>query len=356
MPGAVQPVKKKSGIRTYKPGDILFNENDPANSLFIIQSGQIRLYRPKGRGFIEIAILRSGEVIGEMAYFDEKTTRRSCSAAAIVTTEVIEISFTAFEQTMKGLNPWFKTIINTLADRLRKTNERVKNLESNSVGFGAGGKVSDYVFFHNADVIKMLSTVYLAMRVHGEQVDGITQIHMNKLRFYLFDVYNCGELKWEEFQQLLKTEHFIEIGNDEDGLPKIVKVADLDRFRSMVVFFNTQRVTDDAKKLKISSKCERFLKRIIEQLTLKGLDKPSGQCDISIILDDFKSRSVPINEDDLRDAVAAGLSEDILVGEGNKLSAVIHYEKLKTVFPSIKMLNAVAKLNDVKSGKKYADD
>ena len=126
--------QKKSGIRTFKPGEVLFNENDPATSLYIIQKGQIRLFRPKGRGFVDLAILRSGEVIGEMAYFDEKSRRRSCSASAIVTTEVIEISFVAFAKTMEGLNPWFKTIINTLANRLRKTNERVKELETNSVG------------------------------------------------------------------------------------------------------------------------------------------------------------------------------------------------------------------------------
>src|SRR5690606_25733337 len=124
--------QKKSGIRSFKPSEVLFHENDIAQSLFIIQTGQIRLYRPKGRGFVELAILRAGEVIGEMAYFDEKSRRRSCSAQAIVTTEVIEISFPGFEKTMAGLNPWFKTIITTLADRLRKTNERVKSLETNS--------------------------------------------------------------------------------------------------------------------------------------------------------------------------------------------------------------------------------
>lgn len=125
----------KSGLIQYKPSDIIFNQNDPADCLYIIQKGQIRLFIPKGKGFVELAILRAGEVIGEMAYFDDKASRRSCSAQAIVTTEVIRISFKAFEKTMAGLNPWFKTIINTLADRLRKTNDKVRELEGNSVGF-----------------------------------------------------------------------------------------------------------------------------------------------------------------------------------------------------------------------------
>ena len=105
----------KSGIKTLKPGEILFNDGENADSLFIIQKGQVRLFKPKGKGFVELAVLRSGEVIGEMAYFDEEPNgkKRSCSAAAITPVEIIEISFAAFGKTMQSLNPWFKTIITT---------------------------------------------------------------------------------------------------------------------------------------------------------------------------------------------------------------------------------------------------
>jgi CRP/FNR family cyclic AMP-dependent transcriptional regulator len=159
------PAKEKagSGLRQLKPGEILFNDGEKANSLFIIQKGQLRLFKPKGKGFIEIATLRAGEVIGEMAYFDDDGGgKRSCSASAMVGSEVIEISFSAFAKTMSGLNPWFKTIINTLANRLRQTNSRVKELESNSASVNYGtGKHSGYEFFKANDVIKILGTFYL---------------------------------------------------------------------------------------------------------------------------------------------------------------------------------------------------
>ena len=174
------------------------------------KKGQIRLFIPKGRGFVDLAILRVGEVIGEMAYFDEKASRRSCSAAAIVTTEVIRISFSAFDKTMKGLNPWFKTIINTLADRLRKTNDKVRELESNSVGYASAGKVSNYKFFHTTDVLKILSTFYLVAKTHGEEVDGKIQIHLNKIKYYLYDIYNVQEIKYEELIELMVREHYVE--------------------------------------------------------------------------------------------------------------------------------------------------
>jgi CRP/FNR family cyclic AMP-dependent transcriptional regulator len=340
---------KKSGIRQFKPGDVLFHENDPAESLYIIQSGQIRLYRPKGRGYVDLAILRSGEVIGEMAYFDEKASRRSCSAAAIVTTEVIEISFKAFAKTMSGLNPWFKTIINTLADRLRKTNEKVKALESNSVGFGAGGKVGDYVFFHSADIVKMLSTMYLVFKTHAEPKDGHVELHENKLKFYLLDVYNVNEVKWEEFKQLLRNEAMMEVGLDEDKLPKMLKIKNIDSFRAMLVFFNTQRVTEDSKKLVISDKCQTFLKTILDQFVAKGVVEEIAEADLSTIIDGYKEKNIPISDEDLIDAITAGICDDILVGGGNKLTTTVNYAKLKKLYPCIKMMNAVKKINESKT-------
>lgn len=355
----------KSGIKTFKPGDIIFHENDPAESLYIIQRGQIRLFLPKGRGYVEIAILRAGEVIGEMAYFDEKARRRSCSAAAIITTEVVEISFKAFSKTMSNLNPWFKTIINTLADRLRKTNAKVKELENNSVGFGKNGKVGDYTFFHNIDVVRMLAGIYLCLRAHGQVVAGGMEIHLNTLKFYLIEIFNIQEVKYEEFFHLLTTERFIEMKNDKDNLPKILRIDNVEMLRDQMIFFNTQRILAEDKKLKISSRCERFLKRILEQLDGKqmqvqmkeeeGKDNKVAREDqmvianISEILTDFKNRNVAITDEDLKDAIEAKLVGDIIVGEKNTLTAEVSYLKLKKLFPSIRLVNIITKANEEKS-------
>lgn len=340
---------KKSGLKTYKAGDVLFNEGDVAESLFIIQRGQIRLYRPKGRGFVEIGVLRAGEVIGEMAYFDEKARRRSCSAAAMVSTEMVEISFVAFEKTLQGLNPWFKTIINTLADRLRKTNERVKELESNSIGYGSGGKVADYKFFHSIDIIRILSLIFLSFRTHGEEKDGVMTLHMNVLKFYSSDVFNVQDVKFEEFFLLLKDEGFLELGPDEDGSMKLIQIANLERIKFLMGFLNTQRRTDDAKKLKISYKCETFLKKILDQLTLKGETGDAVQCDISVILKEFETKGLVMSGEDLRDAMTHKFCDDLVVGEANKISCAVNYDYLKKMFPAIKLMNAIERANEAKA-------
>lgn len=353
-PAKKAPAKKKSGIRTFRQGQVIFKENDPANSLYIIQKGQIRLYRPKGRGFIDLAILRSGEVIGEMAYFDEKASRRSCSASAVVTTEVIEISFAAFKKTMAGLNPWFKTIINTLADRLRKTNEKVKNLETNSVGSNVGGKVGDYVFLHNIDVIRMLALLHFNFSTAGDAVDGGTQIHVDKLKFYMVDLFNVQEIKMEEFLLMLRDNGYVELLDDEKGKPeKIVRTRDFQQFRTIMNFINSQRQLEDAKQLKISPKTEILLKAIVKQLDDKMAEGDTEIVDLTKVFADFKANKVPIGDEDLAEAVEAGLCGDIVVGKMNDLTSEVQYQKIKRILPCIKISNGIKKLNEAKVGKGY---
>ena len=342
--------QKKSGIKTFKPGDVLFHENDIAQSLYIIQSGQIRLFLPKGRGYVDIAVLRAGEVIGEMAYFDENSRKRSCSASAIITTKVVEISFVAFSKTMSGLNPWFKTIINTLADRLRKTNSKVKQLESNSLGFGKDGKVADYKFLHNTDIVKFLSLFYLTVKTHGELKGAIMQIGADKFKFYLIDIFNYPEAKYEEFMNVLNSNRYLEFTNDASGQPKNISVNNIEQFRRLLLFFNTQRVTADDKKLKISDKCEIILSKISVQLSKREHRDPTNvSADVGPILADLKQRKIVADTEDLDDAITAGLCRDVMVGDNNKLTTEVNLKKIKQTLPAIKLMNALTKLNDSKT-------
>lgn len=341
------PAGSKSGLKVFKAGDILFNQNDKAESLYIIQKGQIRLFLPKGRGFVELGVLRSGEVIGEMAYFDEKSRSRSCSAEAIVQTEVIEISFNAFGKTMEGLNPWFKTIINTLANRLRKTNDKVRELESNSIGF-SGGKVADYKFFNNAEIVKLLSLLYMVIRSHGVIKESRIVLDRKTLKFYCQEIFSLQDVKIEEFIGLITNLGYMEIMKDQDNMPNVLVFKDADIFRALMGYVNTQRNTADEKKINISFKCEHILKKILEQLEGKGFQGDDIQADFGAILLEAKDKKIAIAAEDIKDAVDSDLVRDIIVGSENRLIVPVNYDKLKKTYPMIRFVNAIKKLNEQK--------
>lgn len=342
--GSAASAQKKSGIKTLAPGQILFNEGDAADSMYIIQKGQLRLFRPKGKGFVEIAVLRPGEVLGEMAYFDPESKTRSVSASAITSVDIIEISFNALDKTMAGLNPWFKTLINTLAERLRKTNERVRALENNSVGFS-----SDYKFFQSADVVKMLSVMFLTFRSLGENKEGKWSLNYNKIKMYALEIFNINEAKMEEFIQLLAEEKIIEVSVDEMDSSKVLSTREPDTFRIFQVFFNTQRSLRDEKKLIITPKCEKFIVKVMEECeTLPVVD---GKVDIEIskVAAHFKQYNLGITMDDFEGAKKAKFCGEYRMEEGGVIMTTINIDYLRKMFPVIRFMNALNRVNESKA-------
>lgn len=342
----------KSGLRKLKPGEVLFNDGEQANSLYIIQNGQLRLFKPKGKGFIEIAVLRAGEVIGEMAYFDDTGGgKRSCSASAMVSSDVIEISFVAFAKTMEGLNPWFKTIINTLANRLRSTNARVKELESNSTSVNYGtGKHTGYEFFKANDIIKILGTLFLVYKSHGEDNPKGLALHKKTLTLYSHEIFGIIESKMDGMLIILEEMNYVEIVNDKDGLPNIIVLKNLDMVRALFIFYNTEKHLTDDKKLKIGDKCQVFLERIWEKLkSTPNTDSALTLVPVSDMLNDWKERKEGITVEHLADAREHGIVAEVIVDDGNKLSIEVNYMKLQKLLPTIQFMNKVTGSNREKS-------
>jgi CRP-like cAMP-binding protein len=364
---ATTPVttQAKSGLRQLKGNEILFTDGDPADSLYIIQKGQIRLFKPKGKGFVEIAVLRTGEVIGEMAFFDEDGSgrKRSASASAMVPTEIIEISFVAFGKTMATLNPWFKTIINTLANRLRKANSRIKELESNSTA-QYGSKMGEYEFMKPSDVLKVLSTLFLVFKTHGEKHEAGVSVHKKTLDLYAGDIYSIAEAKMEAVVLTLKDLGWLEIADDADKMPYLFVMRNLDLLRSLFIFYNTEKQLPDEKKMRIGANCATFLEKILQYAPknppkdIANL-KPRDEFDTSHrftqhfnirpILEEFKTRNLPITADHLDDARGIQVVGERAVQDGEVLLE-IDMAKLQRMYPIIKFVNSVNKQNREKAG------
>lgn len=353
----------KSGIRTLKAGEVLFNENEFADSLFIIQKGQIRLYKPKGKGFIELAVLRTGEVIGEMAYFDEDGSgrKRSCSASAVTSVEVIEISFAAFGKTMQSLNPWFKTIINTLVTRLRKTNFRVKELEDNAA-VNYGKQAGTYEFIKPIEVMRILGTLFLVYKAHGEVKGQSLSVHKRTMSLYTNDMYQIMEVKLESVINLLVQMGLMEIADDEDKLPHVYLLRNVEMIRQIFIYYNSERHLTEEKKLRITDKCEMIIAKILEKGNGNVKDIPNLRStednpakfakmyDLTPVLADFRAKNVNVNPGALEDGKNVGLFGEVMIIDGVNFIE-IDYAKVQKLYPVIRFMNAVRKMNQEKSGE-----
>jgi len=113
-----------------KDGDVLFNEGDPGDALYIIQGGAIRIYKTIDAGTGEeksLALLDAGTYMGEMSLMDG--TPRSASARAEGDSVVLRITRTNFINLIKGYPQaairLFVSFMNVLSERLRNTNDEL---------------------------------------------------------------------------------------------------------------------------------------------------------------------------------------------------------------------------------------
>lgn len=115
--------------RRLRAGEILFQEGEHGNSLFVVCSGSLNVYRDLDADRKEsLAVVHAGEVVGELEFLDGGP--RSLSVAALEDTRVLEADRGALEH-VEGGTPsvafdLYSLIARLLSERARVTNEQYK--------------------------------------------------------------------------------------------------------------------------------------------------------------------------------------------------------------------------------------
>src|SRR5262249_16591125 len=96
-----------------------------------IQKGTVTIRKRKGSSYVEIGRLYSGEVLGELSFFDRMP--RSAAAMALTEVEALEISFESMDRIYSAVPNYMKTIVTAMANRLRKADEMIRKLQKEVV-------------------------------------------------------------------------------------------------------------------------------------------------------------------------------------------------------------------------------
>jgi CRP/FNR family cyclic AMP-dependent transcriptional regulator len=113
-------------IKIFQPGAHLFHENDRSRELYIVQSGNIRVYRTQNNREVELSVLGKGAVLGEMALIDGRP--RSASAKALDECSVAIVDADSFLNRIKGVPSWFLTIIKMTCQKIRNANRLLQSM------------------------------------------------------------------------------------------------------------------------------------------------------------------------------------------------------------------------------------
>lgn len=115
-----------------KKGDVIFQDGNSGQSMFIILEGQVEISKMLGDQKTVLAKLGAGSIFGEMAILDNQP--RSATAIAITNGVVLKISREMFRNRLEEVPKWLQTFFGILVERLRIATRNQSSLLARGAG------------------------------------------------------------------------------------------------------------------------------------------------------------------------------------------------------------------------------
>lgn len=112
--------------KVYEPGDVLFSEGEPGKTMYVLQTGSVRITKAVKDEEKTLAILGPGEFFGEMAILNDKP--RTATAVVEERAKVLVLGARTFEQMVISNAEIAVRLIKRLARRLDSANELIEVL------------------------------------------------------------------------------------------------------------------------------------------------------------------------------------------------------------------------------------
>ena len=114
-------------VRNFARNEVIFHRDDPSGHFFVVLAGTVKLAAQDDTGReVMIAIIRGGDVFGELELFDD--IPRSVTVAAITETQVLALARNDFFEVLERHPRAMRTMLAILARTIRDTSRRIEDL------------------------------------------------------------------------------------------------------------------------------------------------------------------------------------------------------------------------------------
>ena len=107
-----------------KAGETIFTEGDLGSEMYVVQSGEVRLFRMRDGIKQELAILEKGDFFGELAVLEGLP--RTSSAEALKDADLIEINSTTFDRMIRANIEIAVRMLRKLSGRLQEATHKLE--------------------------------------------------------------------------------------------------------------------------------------------------------------------------------------------------------------------------------------
>lgn len=220
--------------------------------MYVIKSGRIAITKAKGAGEIVLAEKVTGEMLGEMAFFDNKP--RSAGAKALADTEVIQLPFASLYAQFKTFPEWLKAMVKTVNTHLRDANVRIKNLE-------AATKDTDEMFPPYL-ITRLCAIISLVGFKSGEKTETGIVVPYGVLRDYCIQIFQQPTNKLDKIMEILQGLSIMKVEELGEGRKRIT-ILNHNMLTGFTDWYNKYLFTEESKRITIEDK---------ELPTLRALD------------------------------------------------------------------------------------
>lgn len=207
----------KSQVVQLKPGEYLFHEGDFPSSMFLLEKGILKVTKRVGPYDITLAELESPAVVGEMGFFDRQP--RSASVICVKDAYLVELPYERLKDVYESRIPdWLKTLIKTLLEHIRKTNQLIVQIHSqnpqrhflNSTRYRV--KLLTLLKFmagnHNGQFDQWLLNKYV-VDIFGESINSATRLLSTLQKYSLVKIENHNDQITYQFLDISFIDKFL---------------------------------------------------------------------------------------------------------------------------------------------------
>ena len=113
--------------RRFARNEVVFHKDDPAGHLFLIATGTVKIsVQEEGGQEVVIALIRDGELVGELGLFDDE--QRSATVTAITETTAFALANKDFTDVLHRNAGAMQQLLALMAKRIRRSTGHIEDL------------------------------------------------------------------------------------------------------------------------------------------------------------------------------------------------------------------------------------
>ena len=325
-----------SGTKNLKKGDILFREGEPSDCMYVIKSGKLAIMKTKGAGEILLAEIGAGDMVGEMAFFDNKP--RSAGAKALADTVVIELPFKALNTQFKTFPEWLKAIMRSVNNHLRNANQKIKNLEKSGD--------DEVAVFPPHTVTRLVSILAMVTHKYGEKDDkGGVLVPSGVLRKYTIQVFQQATNKMQKMVEMLQAFGHMSFEDLGEGRVKMI-VFHPEFLFNFAEYYNDYLFKEDSKRITVLEKDMKAIQALIFYGS-KQLPDEKGQVKVNLTSmqnESMRDLHYLFSVDDIDPLAAKQLTSGKISEDGGLLSCKFNLAELQTIYPYWELIHALKRV------------